>query len=360
MWFLWIGICSVARAFVGGERVEVERLDPRFDSIVPRGAELGLVAFMKAARTEGLVWLPSMDAVAFTTGNCPTTVGWDDTFMVRSDGTLENVVHPSGHANGQTLGADSRSILVCETTGRQLALIRLGEDGRVRAKTSILTHVGPHRLNSPNDVVMRSDGSIWLTDPSYGCIQFPNQKCTLPDSVYRFDPATRTVHPVLVGLDKPNGLAFGVDETTMYVVDSGAMHGSFDPTRPHAVFQFDVVGEGNGTRLENGRLFADIKPGIPDGVRVDKAGNVYVAAGDGVQIFDARGKLLGKVHTPPHTSAAVYGQCSNLEFGLVLGGNRSSPAHALYLATGPAVFAIPLASAWPGPAARRPSAPPQW
>lgn len=137
------------------------------------------------------------------------------------------------------------------------------------------------------------------------------------------------------------------------------MHATFDPSRPHAVFEFDVAGSGAGARLVNGRLFADIAPGFPDGLRLDNRGNVYVAAGDGVQVFDKSGRLLGKIHTPAYGAEpegaepgsapeprSAYGQCSNLEFAGEL-GRPPVPhyeRHVLYIASGPAVYAIPLAA----------------
>merc|ERR1712046_200526 len=94
--------------------------------------------------------------------------------------------------------------------------------------TQLISTYKGQKLNSPNDVVVKSDGTIWFTDPSYGCIQFPEQICTLPGDVYRYDPETEELTSVLTGLDKPNGLAFSVDESILYVVDSGAIHADFN------------------------------------------------------------------------------------------------------------------------------------
>jgi len=248
------------------------------------------------------------------------------------DGNAKVMLSPSNHANGQTADL-SGNMLSCDTTGRDIKLISPSD----KKVTQLISSYKGHQLNSPNDVVVKSDGTIWFTDPSYGCIQFPEQICTLPGDVYRFDPKTAELDSVLTGLDKPNGLAFSIDEQTLYVIDSGAIHADFNASRPHLVNAYDVV---DGKSLRNGRLFADITPGIPDGIRLDTEGRLYVTAGDGVQVFRPDGTMIGKIHTPPYPSkfaplAPDYGQCSNLEFS---GKDRS----ILALAAGPYVWSVQL------------------
>jgi gluconolactonase len=151
-------------------------------------------------------------------------------------------------------------------------------------------------LNSPNDVVVKRDGTIWFTDPSYGHLQGFRPEPARGDYVYRYDPASNWLSVVADDFDKPNGLAFSPDERVLYVADSGANHdpGSFDPRRPHHIRAFDVV---DGT-LVHDRLFAVTNPGFPDGLEVDTAGNVYASAFSGVQIFDPRGALIGEIELP--------------------------------------------------------------
>jgi gluconolactonase len=152
------------------------------------------------------------------------------------------------------------------------------------------------RLNSPNDVVAKSDGTIWFTDPSYGHLQGFRPRPVRGDFVYRYEPQSDELTVVADDFDKPNGLAFSPDEQVLYVGDSGANHepGSFDPRRPHHIRAFDVV----DGRLVHDRLFAVTSPGFPDGIKVDAAGNVYASSSTGVQAFEPRGDLLGEIRLP--------------------------------------------------------------
>jgi gluconolactonase len=158
-------------------------------------------------------------------------------------------------------------------------------------------------LNSPNDIVVKSDRTIWFTDPSYGWLQGFRREPQLPDAVYRFDPRTGAIDRATDVLDKPNGLAFSPDETVLYVGDSGAIHGpgDFDPARPHRIIAFDLVD--NAMSLAGERVFADIQPGFPDGLKTDAAGRVYVSSFAGVQVFDPDGVPLDLIPSAtPSTS----------------------------------------------------------
>ena len=124
--------------------------------------------------------------------------------------------HPSSIADGQTLDLTGR-LLTAETTGRRVSVTE--HDGT--NKTLVGLYQGKP-LNSPNDLVVKSDGTVWFTDPSYGCLQFP-QECYLPNNVYRFDPKTNTLHAVIENLKMPNGIAFSPDEKILYVIDSAAI-----------------------------------------------------------------------------------------------------------------------------------------
>jgi len=161
------------------------------------------------------------------------------------------------------------------------------------------------RLNSPNDVVVKSDGTIWFTDPPYGILNdYEGHKgeseigrC----NVYRFDPRDGGLRVITDDFVKPNGLAFSADERTLYIVDSGFSH---DPDAPRHVRSLSVSEEGN---LEQSRIFVEIKDGIADGVRVDVDGNLWVAAGDGVHCYSAVGELLGKVLIPETVTNITFG-----------------------------------------------------
>jgi gluconolactonase len=161
-------------------------------------------------------------------------------------------------------------------------------------------------LNSPNDVVVRSDGTVWFTDPSYGWLQGFRPAPRLADRIYRHDPSTGELDVVADGFDKPNGLLFSPDERTLYVGDSGAIRapGDYDAGRPRHVIAFEVP---DGRRLGDPRPFGAPVPGFPDGIKVDAAGRVYASCERGVQVFDAAGALIGEI--------AVPGGAANFTFG---------------------------------------------
>jgi gluconolactonase len=207
-------------------------------------------------------------------------------------------------ANGMTLAPDGR-LLVCEQGSLDApARITLVDPHTGDAET-VVDGLAGLPLNSPNDVVVKRDGTVWFTDPSYGHLQGFRPEPAHGDFVYRFEPARGRLTVVASDFDKPNGLAFSPDERILYVGDSGANHepGSFDPRRPHHVRAFDVV----DNRLVNERLFAVTTPGFPDGVKVDAAGRVYASAFSGVQVFDAAGELIGEIRLPGAVNFAFGG-----------------------------------------------------
>jgi gluconolactonase len=198
-------------------------------------------------------------------------------------------------ANGMTLSADG-SLLVCEQgTFDDAARIARLDLARGTSETVVDTWRGLP-FNSPNDVVEASDGAIWFTDPSYGYLQGFRPAPQSGDYVYRHDPATGRTSVVADGFDKPNGLAFSPDERVLYVGDSEG---------PHHVVAFDVVG---GRRLADERLFAVITPGYPDGIKVDRAGRVYVSSRTGVQVFSPEGDELGEIPVPNAVQFAFAGE----------------------------------------------------
>ncbi len=212
--------------------------------------------------------------------------------------------HPSNIADGQTADLQGR-LLTAETTGRRVSITEL--NGEVR------TLVGFYEgkpLNSPNDLVVKSDGTVWFTDPSYGCLQFP-QECYLPNNVYRFDPKSKELQAIITDLKMPNGIAFSPDEKILYVIDSGACQAprTYYVNYPHAIYAYDVNAEGNG--VENQRLFTVVSPGFPDGMRLDANGNIYVGALDGIQVYNPQGKLIGKILLAKQTANLTFGGKDN-------------------------------------------------
>jgi gluconolactonase len=207
--------------------------------------------------------------------------------------------YPSGFSNGNTRDRQGR-LVTCEHGNRRVT--RTEPDGSI---TVLADRVGGKRLNSPNDVVVRSDGTVWFTDPPYGILtDYEGNKAESEIGgchVYCCNPHTGEVSVVADDFVKPNGLAFSADERHLYVADLGRSHAA---DAPHHIRMFDVSDQG---RLTNGRVFAEIDPGIPDGFRIDVDGNLWVGAGDGVHCFDAHGQLLGKILTPETVANVTFG-----------------------------------------------------
>jgi gluconolactonase len=244
---------------------------------------------------EGPVYVPDEHALYFTS----LPAGPERRVAIRrldlGSGRVTTLRDPANGANGMTLGPDGR-LLVCEQ-GSMAAPARIARvDRNTGAAATVVDTFEGRRLNSPNDVVARSDGSIWFTDPSYGFLQGFRPPPETGDNVYRLDPAAGDLRVVANSLDKPNGLAFSPDESVLYVTDSGANQeeGSFYPERPHHIRAFDVTGDG----LVRERVFADVAPGFPDGIKCDAAGRVYASCASGVQVFGASGERLGEIPLP--------------------------------------------------------------
>jgi gluconolactonase len=207
---------------------------------------------------------------------------------------------PSNFANGNTRDRQGR-LLTCEHETRRVT--RTEYDGAV---TVLAETFEGKRLNSPNDVACKSDGSIWFTDPPFGILgnyEGRAAKAELPTNVYRIDPQGRLT-VAADGIARPNGLCFSPDERRLYVVEAGLA--------PRVIRAFDVTG--NGTRLTNGRALITAEPaGTPDGLRCDVDGNLWVGWGmgaeglDGVHVFNQDGKLIGMINLPERAANVCFG-----------------------------------------------------
>jgi gluconolactonase len=229
---------------------------------------------------------------------------------------------PSNNANGNTRDRQGR-LVTCEHDARRVT--RTEYDGSI---TVVLDRFEGKPLNSPNDVVVKSDDSIWFTDPPFGILgnyEGHVAEVELPTNVYRVDARTGKATVVSGEINRPNGLCFSPDESRMYVVESG--------TIPRRIWVYDVVAD--GTKLANGRIFIDAGPhGTPDGFRCDVDGNLWAGWGmgeghDGVTIFSPAGDPIGRIALPE--------RCANLCFG-GLRRNRlfmasSQSLYALYVNT---------------------------
>jgi gluconolactonase len=206
--------------------------------------------------------------------------------------------HPSNNTNGHTRDREGR-LVSCEHGGRRVS--RTEYDGSI---TVLADKYKGKRLNSPNDVVVKSDGSVWFTDPPYGILSDYEGKKSESEiganNVYRIDP-NGTVSIVADDFNKPNGIAFSPDEKKLFVADTGASH---DPRGEHHIRVFAIEG---GKKLTKGKVFAEISPGLADGFRFDIEGNLWTSAGDGVHCLSPKGELLGKVKVPEAVSNVCFG-----------------------------------------------------
>lgn len=281
-----------------------ESHDPEFRDVLGVAPRLQHVVSTDAH--EGPVYVRSEDALYFTSvprrnhDGVPTVsikrLWLDGARFPVSPERLRVVLRDANAGNGMALAVDG-SLMICEqgSTERDAAIGRL--DLSTFEHTVVTDGWRGLRFNSLNDVVIRSDGSIWFTDPSYGFLQGFRPEPETGDYAYRYDPGHDRIDVVADSLDKPNGLAFSPDERTLYITDSGANQeaGSYYVDRPHHIMAFDVIDD---RHLSAGRLFAVTTPGFPDGIKVDHAGRVYASAASGVQVFSAAGDLIGEIHLP--------------------------------------------------------------
>jgi gluconolactonase len=199
--------------------------------------------------------------------------------LALDSGEVTTVRAEANVANGMALDGDGR-LIVCEQ--HPAAITRL-DPASGSAETLVDAYDGKP-LNSPNDVVVKRDRSIWFTDPSYGHLQGFRPPPQLPDAVYRYADGELTM--VADGFDKPNGLAFSPDEDVLYVGDNGT---------PRRILAFDVVDD---RRLANGHVLAHSTPEHPDGLKVDATGRIYASAADGVRIYEPTGEQIGEIALP--------------------------------------------------------------
>ena len=274
---------------------------------------------------EGPVYAADEDALYFTTlPRQPREAGLEvplvdirrldlDRLRFPLEADRVSVVRPQANAaNGMTLAPDG-SLLVCEQ-GSWYQPARITRVDRNTGKAvALVDRRNGTPLSSPNDVVVRADGTIWFTDPSYGFLQGFRPPPESRDALYRFDPADQRIQVVDDSFDKPNGVAFSPDGSVLYVTDSGANQrpGTFDPGRPHHVVALHLSPSG---RVLHRHVLAEISPGIPDGIVTDREGRVYVSSLAGVQVLTAEGIALGRIDVPGAVNFTFGGPDNNVLF----------------------------------------------
>ena len=266
--------------------------DPRFRYLVVKSAALDEL-YSGCRWAEGPVWFADSGSLIWSDIPNQRMLRWVP------DGGVSTFRTPSNFTNGNTRDRQGR-LVSCEHGARRVTRTEI--DGSI---TVLADSFQGKRLNSPNDVIVRSDGSVWFTDPTYGIMSDYEGHKAEPEqatrNVYRLDPETGAMEIVVDDFGQPNGLAFSPDETKLYIADSASSH---DINAPRHIRVFGVIG---GRTLANSRVFCDIDTGLPDGFRVDVAGNVWTSAGDGVHCFAPDGTLLGKIKVPQTVSNLTFG-----------------------------------------------------
>ncbi|CAH1660769.1 Gluconolactonase [Hyphomicrobiales bacterium] len=269
-----------------------EVLDERFESLVLGNVHLEKL-WTGSRWAEGPAYFPAGRYLVWSDIPNDRLMRFDET-----DGSVSVFRSPANNENGHTVDREGR-LVSCEHRGRCVS--RTEHDG---SRTVLASHHDGKRLNSPNDVVVKSDGSVWFTDPTYGI-----------DSEYEGDAAPSEIggshlyrlsvdgHLTAVGTDfvKPNGLAFTPDERTLYVADTGATHVK---NGPRHIRRFAVSPDG---ALSGGEIFATATVGLFDGLRLDTAGHIWTSAGDGVHCYHPDGTLIGKIKVPEVVANLCFG-----------------------------------------------------
>jgi gluconolactonase len=294
-----------------------ESYDPRFEPLVLFNAELEQLA--DGFRwLEGPVWFGDQRCLLFNDIPGNRTLRWSEQHGVST------FLEPSDFGNGQTRDLQGR-LIQCHHRSR--CLTRLEHNGSI---TTLVLQANGHRLNAPNDVVVKSDGSIWFSDPLYGLLndyEGGRQHSDQPPTLYRLDPSSGQIDAVATDFDGPNGLAFSPDEQLLYVAESGAP-GAREPRQYIRRFQVNS----DGCSLSGGEIFHKISPGWADGFRVDEHGNLWCGAADGVHVIAPDGVLIGKVLVPKRVSNLCFGDrfssrlflCASTALYALFTGTRSA------------------------------------
>lgn len=279
-----------------GDAPKVVAETPGLNKLVDEGADIKRLY-------DGSIW--SEGPLALPDGS----VIWSDiknnrVMIWREGEEVREWLKPAQFHNGHALDHEGR--ILAASHGKR-AVERLNKDG----KWEVLVDLdGEHKLNSPNDLVVDADGRIWFTDPTFGIDQpeegYGGTPMTGGEYVYRFDPESEELTRLSTPAVKtPNGLAFAPGETTLYIADSEQGHDREDDSLNHHIVAYDVSDDG---ALSNERVFAEISPGVPDGLKVDEHGNVWTSSDSGLQVFNPKGERLGRVDLPERTANLAFAE----------------------------------------------------
>ena len=277
----------------------LETFDPRFDAVAQSAGSLERLC-TGAVWSEGPVWMHETGELLWSDIPNNRMLSWH---AGRGMSVWRDQV---GFTNGHVREADG-SLLHCSHGQRAITRTRFDACGRAVADETVVAQYEGRRLNSPNDVVVKRDGTLWFTDPPYGILS--DHEGHRADSeldgnpVFRFDPAAGELRIVSDFAEEPNGLAFSPDERLLYVSDTSAALRT-DGGGHHHIVVFDVIG---GCALAHPRIFAVITPGLADGLRVDVNGFVYTSSADSVQVYHPDGTRIGRIPVPEKVGNLCFG-----------------------------------------------------
>ena len=247
---------------------------------------------------EGPVWFPAGKYLLISDIPNNRMLRWDE-----NDGSVSVFRQPSNCSNGNTIDHQGR-LITCEHKSRRVT--RTEHDGSI---SIVADSFNNKKLNSPNDVVVKSDGSIWFTDPTYGIISDYEGIKSISEQegcfVYRVDEELKNISVVARDFIKPNGLAFNHDETSLYISDTGVSHKKNGPKHIRKM----KLNE-DGSSLGESEVFAECSAGLFDGFRFDSEDRLWASAADGVHCFAKDGKLVGKIHIPEMVANVCFGGSS--------------------------------------------------
>ena len=303
-----------------------------FDAVI--GSNYSYYTVAETDAHEGPVYFHDTNELYFTSNRMDSNTPNVNSYKVAirkielsNNNKVVTVAEPSNMANGMTMDMDNQ-LVICEQ-GSMTQRARISQYNRQTGEFSnIVDSWFGLTFNSPNDVVVKRDGTVWFTDPAYGHAQGFKPEPLVGNFVYRFDPSTGETTVVADNFIRPNGLAFSADQTQLYINDSGALLGDSDEYHvdlPHHIKVYDILDDRN---LANERLFAVVTPGIPDGLKVDTEDRVYSSCATGVKVYSQEGVLLGEI---------LAEGVANFTFG----GPKNN---ILYMCTNTAVVATQLAA----------------
>ena len=288
--------------------------DERFADLIAPNEELHHLAD-GCTWAEGPVYVEEEPALYWSDVRSNRIMRYDE-----ASGVVTEHERPANFSNGHTRDLDG-VIVACEHGPRRV--VRWWPDGR---REVVAERFEGRRLNSPNDVVVASDGGIWFTDPTYGIDSdaegYRAESEVGSSNVYRVDPTTGALTAEVTDMVRPNGLAFALDESRLYVADTGVSHVVDGPRHIRA---YDVAG---ARVVGGGAIWATCPEGVFDGFRLDAGGRLWASGGPGVHCYDGDGTLLGTIRLPE--------VCANVEFG-------GSDRRTLYMTANTSLYAVRLA-----------------